>query len=268
MISAIIPSFKEPLLKPTVADILKNAVGEIEVICVLDGNWVTPEIDDPRIRLLHLGKVRGMRDAINAGVSIARGDILMRSDAHCSFAPGFDKVIADSIGDNEIMTATRYTLDPLKWELMDNPPVNFCKLAIKGDGEGRKFSAVPFKERDEKMRDVMIAETEGMQGSVWWMKRSWWEKVIVELQTGGYGPLIQDSHEMHFKTLQAGGRMVLNKNTWHSHRERSFGRTHDTHNKEMPANCDAGYKYALEQWEEYYLNVARPRWDAMYARGE
>lgn len=260
MISVIIPSFKEPLLKPTVADILKNAVGEIEVICVLDGNWVTPEIDDPRIKLLHLGKNRGMRGAINAGVAIAKGDILMRSDAHCSFAPGFDKVIADSIKDDEIMTVTRYTLDPLKWELMDNPPINFCKLAITGEGETRKFSGVSWKSRDEELKDVMIAETMAMQGSVWFMKKSWWEKVIVELQSEGYGHLIQDSTEMIFKTWKAGGRMVLNKGTWHSHRERSFGRTHDTHNKENPANCAAGYKYAIDVWGDYYEKEIRPKW--------
>ena len=139
---------------------------------------------------------------------------------------------------------------------MNIPPVDFSKLVIRGG----KFSAVSWPERDEAMKDVMIEETMGMQGSVWFMKKSWWEKVIVRLQTEGYGPLIQDSTEMIFKTWQDGGKMMLNKMTWHAHRERSFGRTHDTHNKEMPANCEAGYKYAIEVWGDYYEKVIKPKW--------
>lgn len=258
MLSVIIPSYNEPLLKPTVQSILDNAVGEIEVICVLDGNWMTAEIDDPRVVTLHLGENRGMRGAINAGVAIARGEYLMRSDAHCSFAPGFDKVILDTIEDDWIVTPERFFLDTKKWEIMDNPPINFCKLIIRGG----KFSAEKWDSKDKEMADagVMIGETMGMQGSVWFMKKSWWEKVIGELQTEGYGHLIQDSTEMIFKTWKAGGKMMLNRNTWHGHRERTFGRTHSTQRESNPANCEAGYKYAIDVWGEYYNEVIKPRW--------
>jgi len=84
--------------------------------------------------------------------------------------------------------------------------------------------------------------------------------VIGELQTEGYGPLIQDSHEMQFKTHQAGGYMILNNKTWFAHKHRSFSRTHNNGTEENPANCDAGYKYALETWREYYEKVYRPYW--------
>ena len=43
------------------------------------------------------------------------------------------------------------------------------------------------------------------------MKRSWWDRVIGELQTEGYGPLYGDSHEIVFKTWQAGGHLMVNK---------------------------------------------------------
>src|SRR3990167_6782667 len=256
MLSVIIPSFKEPHLHNTVKSILDNAVGEVEIICVLDGNWVTPGIEDPRVKILHLGKIHGMRDSINAGVAISKGEYLMRTDAHCSFAKSFDKTIIDNMKDNWIVTPTRYFLDVKKWKRMNIPPVNFSKLVIRGG----KFTAAPWKERDEELKDVMIAETMGMQGSVWFMKRSWWDKVIGELQTEGYGHLIQDSTEMIFKTWKAGGEMMLNKMTWHSHRERSFGRTHSTHREDNPANCEAGYKYAIDTWSDYYYKEICPKW--------
>lgn len=260
MLSCIIPSYHDPSLHKTIKSILDNATGEVEVIVVLDGYW-TEIIDDPRVKVLHLGKNRGMRDAINAGVSIAKGEYLMRTDEHCSFAKGFDKEIIDNMEDNWIVTPTRYELDPIKWKRMNLPPVNFTKLVIQNVSDDiKKFTAVPWKERDEEMKDVMIGETLGMQGSCWFMKKSWWDKVIGELQTEGYGQLIQDSTEMIFKTWKAGGKMMLNKNTWHAHRHRKFGRMHNNGTQENPANCDAGYAYAIKIWGDYYEKEIKPKW--------
>ena len=107
----------------------------------------------------------------------------------------------------------------------------------------------------------MIDETMAMQGSMWLMPRRWWQEVIGELQTEGYGPLIQDSHEMGFKTWKAGGKLMLNKNTWFAHRHRDFGRTHHNGTAENPAKQDDGYAYALKIWGEYYQNEIRPAWN-------
>ena len=46
MLSVIIPSRNEVFLQQTIDDVLRNAVGEIEVIAVLDGYW--PEPDESR----------------------------------------------------------------------------------------------------------------------------------------------------------------------------------------------------------------------------
>ena len=60
--------------------------------------------------------------------------------------------------------------------------------------------------------------------------------------------------------------MMINKGTWHAHKERSFPRTHNNGAPDNPANCEDGYKYALDIWEDYYSNELRPRWDSMYVR--
>lgn len=263
-LSCIIPSYRDPSLNKTVEDILKHSglkEDELEIIVVCDGYYWQNPVDDPRVRILHLGANRGMRGAINAGVAIANGEYLMRTDEHCSFAKNFAKTILASIKDNEIVTPTRYELDPIHWKRMNIPPVNFTKLVIQNVKDGvQKFTAVSWKEMDEQAENVMIAETMGMQGSVWFMKKSWWDKVIKELQTDGYGQLIQDSTEMIFKTWKAGGKMMLNKNTWHAHRHRKFGRLHNNGTPENPANQDAGYKYAIDVWGDYYNKVIRPLW--------
>ena len=100
MLSIIIPSYKDPLLIRTIDSLLENAAGEIEIIAILDGYWPTFELrQDPRVRYIHLGKNRGMRRAINAGVAIAKGEYLMRTDEHCSFGKRYDVILTKDIYD-------------------------------------------------------------------------------------------------------------------------------------------------------------------------
>lgn len=258
MLSVIIPSWQDPYLHNTIDSLLENAEGEIEIIPVLDGYWpVTPIKDDPRIKIVHLGKNRGMRGAINAGVAVAKGEWLMRADEHNMFAKGFDTALIKDCKPNWIVTPRRYFLDPVKWEKMDLPYVDYCKLVIQG---GKKFTGANWASRTKRRKDIMIDETMAMQGSCWFMPHKWWDDIIVELDTENYGPLYQDSHEMVFKTWKAGGKLMLNKNTWHAHKHRSFARTHNNGTKENPSNNEACWAYSLSVWKDYYINEIKPKW--------
>lgn len=257
MLSVVIPSYKDPLLHKTIDSLLENAEGEIEIIAVLDGYWPSESIkNDKRVRVVHLGRNRGMRRAINAGVDISSGEYLMRTDEHCAFGRGFDVILTRDCQPNWIVTPRRYFLDPVKWEVMDIPPVDHMKLKIVNAGNGiRKFSGVDAQGNNEPIQESMA-----MQGSCWVMKRSLWDKVIGELQNEGYGPHYQDSHEMVFKTWKAGGKLMVNKNTWHAHKHRDFPRTHNNGTKENPSNNEACWAYSLSVWEDYYENEIKPRW--------
>jgi len=252
-VSVIIPSYKDPLSMKTIADLLaKSELGDqLEIIDVLDGYWPSFEmIEDPRVRYVHLGKNRGMRGAINAGVAVARGEFLLRADEHQMFGQGYDRILIQSCKPNWIVTPRRYFLDTVKWELMgEKGQVDYMDLKITGG----KFSGVAKPGDDSKP----IQESRAMQGSCWLMPRKWWDDVIGELQTEGYGPLIQDSHEMVFKTWKAGGKLMVNKNTWHAHKHRSFKRTHNNGTKENPANQDAGYAYAIKVWGDYFKELQK-----------
>lgn len=260
ILSAIIPSYFDPMLQKTVDSLLENSeLGiDMEIVVVFDGYW--PEIplkDDDRLRIVHLGKNRGMRGAINAGVSVSRGEFIMRVDEHCIFGKGYDKILTETCEPNWIVTAKRFFLDVDKWEVMDLPPIEHEKLVIQNNA---KFAGQHWKERDEEMKDVAISETMAMQGSMWLLKKEWWDKVIKELQTEGYGQMYQDSHEMVFKTWQAGGKLMLNKNTWFAHRHRSFVKHRHEGTTENPSLRVESGLYALKVWKDYYEKEVRPKW--------
>jgi len=260
MLSVIIPAYKDPLLIKTIDSLLENAKGSIEIIAILDGYWPLFELrGDSRVRYIHLGKNGGMRNAINTGVLASRGEYIMRTDEHCMFNKGFDVILTRDCKPNWIVTPRRYFLDPEKWEVMDVAYVDYEKLAIR---ENHKFEGQRWHSRGKERQHIMIDETMAMQGSCWVMRRSWWDSVISELQTEGYGPLHQDSHEMVFKTWKAGGKLMLNKNTWFAHKHRIFKRSHIPEGtQENPARRKRSYRYCLDVWEEYYLNEIKPKWN-------
>lgn len=257
-LSVIIPSYKDPLLHLTIESLLENAEGEIEIIAVLDGYWPDFTItNDERVRFVHLGRNRGMRKAINAGVAVSSGEYIMRTDEHCAFGKGYDVILTKNLEPNWIVTPRRYFLDPVKWEIMDIPPVDYMNLKTVNVKQGvQKFSGVEAPGNDKEP----IQESMAMQGSCWVMRRDWWDKVIGELQTEGYGPHYQDSHEMVFKTWKAGGKLMVNKNTWHAHKHRDFPRTHNNGTKENPSNNEASWAYSLKVWGDYYEKEIKPKW--------
>ena len=256
MISIIIPSYKDPLLKKTIESIIMAAEGPIEVIAVLDGYWPLAEhiVEDKRVKYLHLGKNGGMREAINAGVAISKGEYIMRFDEHCVVGKGFDTILLKDTKDNWIVTPRRYFLDTEKWKVMDLPPVDYERLGVQTIGNGRKFCGMPWDRPDRE--DIPIDESMGMQGSCWFMKKSWWDKVIKRLDSKKYGPLLQDSHEMIFKTWKAGGKMMVNKNTFFAHKHVSFPRTH----QHSTADAERETRAFYEEWQDYYRNEIKPKW--------
>ena len=62
VLSVLVPARNEVFLQKTITDLLTKAIGDIEVIAILDGYWPTPQlIADDRLKIIHHGKSRGMR---------------------------------------------------------------------------------------------------------------------------------------------------------------------------------------------------------------
>ena len=229
----------------------------MEIVVVIDGyDPAFKLLDDPRVVYVKTGKNMGMREAINTGVWVARGEFIMRSDEHCMFAEGIDEELVNTCQDNWIMTARRYFLDPVKWKKMDIEPVDYEKLKVRDMGDGmHKWEGRVWKSRAKERKDKMIDETMAMQGSMWFMKKSWWEKVIGKLDIK-YGSMYQDSHEMQFKTWMAGGKLVVNKNTWFAHKHVSFPRTHNHPRRDYIE----GMQNCYEDFKDYYEDEVKKVW--------
>ena len=246
-VSVLIPSRTEKFLPQTVTDILQKG-GDVEVIVVLDGYWEASLPDDKRLHIIHRGAARGMRDGINSAVAIAKGEYLMKVDAHCMFGEGFDEILQADCADNWIVIPRRYSLDAENWKCNDKEPIDsmhyFYPYAHPDD---LGLHGRPWMERARARKDVLIDEDITFQGSCWFMTRKHWDRNIVSLSEIGYETFMGEPQEIGFKT-QLGdceGKVMVNKKTWyaHLHKGKTYGRMYYMANSERKRGNDYSFDY-------------------------
>ncbi len=257
-LTVIIPSKTEIFLKQTIEDVLKNATGDIEVIPVVDGYWPPPEevVSDIRVKYIHLEPSMSAqkRHGINRAVQESTGDFVMSLDAHCMVAPGFDEQLIKDHNPNWVQVPRRHRLDAENWCLQtqsDNrPPIDyeyimFNPLFTKSDCGPGSIHGFKWDAKTLAKQDVMIDDIIEFQGSCWFMTKEFFQRMGF-MQIEGYTGWGQEAEEISFKTWQAGGRVVVNKNTWyaHLHKGEKYGRMYwmSRHENRM------SYKYAFQHW--------------------
>ncbi|KKQ98302.1 MAG: hypothetical protein UT24_C0007G0064 [Candidatus Woesebacteria bacterium GW2011_GWB1_39_12] len=254
-LSVIVPARNELFLQKTVTDLLTKAEGDIEVIVILDGYWPTPQlIEDTRLKIIHRGKPLGMRAAINAGAVIAKGKFLMKTDAHCMFANGFDTVLAADCSDNWVVVPRRYALDPEKWELVDNPKYPIDYMYLSQDLHGVVWNE---KNKDPELKKKLIDETMSNQGSVWFMTHDYFNELeLMDEKT--YGTFWNEFQEIGLKCWLSGGRVVVNKNTWYAHWHKSsdYGRGYSLSRDDQPKALAAVDKWKNKGWHKQTLPLS------------
>ena len=235
MVSIIIPSRNEQFLQKTIDDILAKAEGEIEVIAVLDGYQPDPSLKkDSRVRIVHHDKPKGLRLAVNAGVAVAKGKYIMKTDAHCLFDKGFDVKLAADCEKNWVAVPTRKRLDAEKWEVKDvgKPDIDYLYLSFVDsksnwgvDGPG--FAGIKWRQKnhDKALRKDLIVDCMTFQGSCWFMHKTYFYELEL-LDHGNYGYFGMEAQEIGFKAWLSGGRVIRNKKTWyaHLHKGHRYGR--------------------------------------------
>ena len=232
MLSIIIPSRNEQFLTPTTKDLLMKAKGDIEIIIVLDGYWVSSEeiINDPRVIYLHKGISEGMREAINSGVAIAKGEYIMKIDGHCIVDEGFDlKLIADC-EDNWVVVPRRKRLDAENWCIQEvgKPDIDamyLCYPENPMDFGGPGLNGKLWTQRAIDRKDVLIDDEMSGQGSSWFMHRDYFYKLDL-MDHKNWGPFWNEFQEISLKCWLSGGRVIRNKKTWyaHLHKGKKYGR--------------------------------------------
>ena len=118
-----------------------------------------------------------------------KGEYIAKTDAHCSFSQGYDRILLENIKDNEVHIPLRYFLDTEKWELMDKAPCSIDKLVYL-EAHKKKLHGEQWKNRERKFKDDDLVETMCFQGSFWCMSRKHFDTVLGELQEDGYGTFV------------------------------------------------------------------------------
>lgn len=253
LVSIIIPSRGEMFLQPTIDSLLKSAQGEIEIIAVLDGYLPDPPLkSDSRLMVHHLTSVGGMRRAINEGAKLARGEYLMKSDAHCLFANGFDLKLKADCHTNWVVIPRRYALDGENWRINRHRPTKDYHYLCYPD---------PHKDHDAGMHGVEwpqlaaqrsdpkydIDDTMSFQGSCWFMHRKWFTDFLKGMDENKiYAGWAQEPTEIGNKTWLGGGEVKVNKKTWyaHLHKGNAYGRGYH-----MDRNgIIRGHNFAAHYW--------------------
>lgn len=245
-VSIIIPSRNEQFLAKTVDDIFNNATGSIEVLTVLDGYWPAPILQDrPNLVIIHRGQAQGMRPAINSAASIAKGEYLMKCDAHCMFAEGFDEVLQADCDDDWVVVPRRYSLDAENWERKKKGPTDYHYLQCPLKSNDGALHGRPWNKRRDKRRDILIDDEMSSQGSCWFMSRRHWDW-LGGLHLEGYGDFIQEFQEIGMKTWLGGGQVKINKNTWYAHLHK--GNTYGRGYKVSRSSWHRGCHYSADLW--------------------
>lgn len=262
MLSVIIPSRKERFLNQTIRDVLNNATGEIEVFPVLDGYGDEPyePIIDPRVKYIVLPDTGSMqkRQGINTAVSIARGEYVMSLDAHCMVGKGFDEILAKDCEDNWIVIPRRLKFNPETWTLRlddDHPPIDYEYWIWY---EFKKGVLKPFRwdSRHYERKDIMIDDTLTFQGSCWFMKKSYFQKMGF-MKVEGYTGWGQEDVELALECWTTGGRVVVNKNTWYAHlyKGSKYGRMYHTPMSQYWKSRNFAFDYWVNKRKDDFYKV-------------
>ena len=121
LLSVLIPARNEMFLDRTVRDLLSNMRGDTEIIVVLDGAWADPPLAaDPRLTVVYHPESVGQRAATNEAARLARGEFLMKLDAHCTVDEGYDVKLTEpyktgEIGGDVTSVPRMYNLHVFDW---------------------------------------------------------------------------------------------------------------------------------------------------------
>jgi len=266
-VSILFPARNETFLNQTIDDVFNKAKGEIEVIAILDGYYPNPMPKDRNnLIFVHRGRSMGMRAAINAGANIAKGEYLMKADAHCMFQEGFDEILKADIQDNWVVIPGRHSLDPETWTIAQNGKSrrDYHYLCFPDPSKPHDLGmhGVEWPQRDRERRDkpeYQIDDTPSCQGSCWFMHKSWFTDFIGGMNEHGYGTFSQEFQELGNKTWLGGGEVKVNKNCWyaHLHKGKTYGRMYHQDSKEVVDGHNySAWFWSTNQWKNRIHDIS------------
>jgi glycosyltransferase involved in cell wall biosynthesis len=241
-LSVIIPARNEMFLRQTVENVLANSGDTTEVIAVCDGNWPTPPLQDhPRLTVLHYTVPIGQRGATNAGARVSRADFIMKLDAHCAVAPGFDGSLMADCHPDWTMVPAQHKLHAFDWQCggcgcrtyQGSKPTACVQCgstvhhmvvvwAPKAGGPSMSWrfdNTMHFQywRKHVKRRECQgdFIETLSCIGACFFMRRD--RFLALGGMDEGHGSWGQFGTEIACKSWLSGGALVTTRRTWYAH---------------------------------------------------
>lgn len=245
-VSIIIPARNEIYLQRTISSVLAAARGDIEVIAVCDGYWPDPPIqDDPRVILIHHAEAKGQRQSINEAARIATGKYIMKLDAHCAVADGFDTALAADCEYDWTVIPRMYNLDHETWQPKLHKRTDYMYIGWNEKNELRSLYYSGDGWKTQHAREELVDDTMGCMGPCFFMHlERFWELGGCDENHGSWG---QQGIEVALKAWLSGGALKVNKKTWFAHWFRGGGGPGFPY-QITGRDVDTARKYSMDLW--------------------
>lgn len=217
-LSVVIPTVNDPALARTVREVQEKSRTCPEILVMADA----VDVALPGVRVVHNAQRLGLRGNVNKGMTLARGQWLVKLDDHCMLSAGWDEILLASAQKDWVVVPRRYQLDPVRWCIYDGDttPIDYERLDIS---HPEKIGGVTWRSRRNERAEINLDETMVIQGSFYLMHRDHWSR-IGPLDEANYGPFTQEGIEIALKTWLGCGKVMVNKQAWYAHKHRRFGR--------------------------------------------
>lgn len=242
-LSVLIPARQEEWLARTVADVLEHAKADTEVIVVLDGAWPEqPLPQHPRLQVVHHAQAIGQRAATNLAARLSDARYVMKLDAHCAVADGFDLALmeaAEQLGPDVTQIPAQKSLHIYNWacacgwtQYQGVKPAT-CPGCSKADDLRRDIVWTPkrgstthswifdhtihfqYDRAGERTQRADIEDVMTSLGACFFMRRDrYWQLGGLDEGHGSWGNF---GVEIACKSWLSGGRHVVNRRTWFAH---------------------------------------------------
>lgn len=278
LLSVLIPARNEMFLARTVQDVLARLRGDTEIVVILDGVGADPPLpEDSRLLIKYHSVSIGQRAATNEAARLARGEFILKLDAHCLLEEGFDLKLTEpyqtgELGPDVTSVPRMYNLHAFDWVCQgcgyrqyQGPSLTQCPQC---PGRAWKMEVVwqprwsrqtdfarfdrdlhfqywgAYGRRPEAQGD--LAEVLCQVGAGWLIRQDrYWELGGLDEAHGSWG---QMGVEISCKSWLSGGRQVVNKRTWFAHMFRTqpgFGFPYPLSGGEV----DAAREHSRWLWE-------------------
>jgi len=204
MISIIIPSRQEKYLQKTIDSIESAVEGPVEIIVGFDGAPQDIKTNLP-ISAIVMDEPIGQRALMNRMVEVARGEYILKTDAHCYFSKGFDTQLIRDLPERGIIAPRLLVLDEETWKPKPKP----MSSAYCFDTE------LTMHYHHDWENDDLVNDTMCLQGSCFMLRRKDYEGWgVCDEALGSWG---HQGVELGIVAFLNGGKCYTSKNCFYAH---------------------------------------------------